>query len=71
MAGKAHRCPIANASLPYADFSHDVLQCSVAHLRVVPVRGSGWTDLGTPSRLDTWLRRQRSRVYDETTRSRV
>lgn len=50
------------ASLPFSDFSRDILERSVPHLRVVPVRGSGWTDLGTPYRLETWLHRQRRRA---------
>jgi mannose-1-phosphate guanylyltransferase len=50
------------ASLPFADLSHDILERSVPHLRVVPVRDSGWTDLGTPHRLETWLHRQRRRA---------
>jgi mannose-1-phosphate guanylyltransferase len=50
------------AALPDVDFSHDVLERSVANLMVVPVRGSGWTDLGTPARLEAWLRPQHGRV---------
>jgi len=50
------------ASLPFTDFSRDILERSVPHLRVVPVRDSGWTDLGTPYRLETWLHRQRRRA---------
>jgi mannose-1-phosphate guanylyltransferase len=34
-----------------ADFSRDVLARSVSHLAVLPVRGVGWSDLGTPSRV--------------------
>jgi mannose-1-phosphate guanylyltransferase len=33
------------------DFSREVLQTSVGRLRVVPVEGCGWTDVGTPTRL--------------------
>jgi mannose-1-phosphate guanylyltransferase len=47
------------ASLSFTDLSRDILERSVPHLRVVPVRGSGWTDLGTPDRLASWLHRQR------------
>ena len=50
------------ASLPFTDLSRDILERSVPHLRVVPVRDSGWTDLGTPYRLETWLHRQRRRA---------
>jgi mannose-1-phosphate guanylyltransferase len=52
------------ASLPFADFSRDILERSVPHLRVVPVHGTGWTDLGTPARLEAWLHRQRRRTSD-------
>jgi mannose-1-phosphate guanylyltransferase len=47
------------ASLPFTDLSRHILERSVPHLRVVPVQGSGWTDLGTPHRLQTWLHRKR------------
>jgi len=47
------------ASLSFTDLSRDILERSVPHLRVVPVRGSGWTDLGTPDRLRSWIHRQR------------
>ena len=50
------------ASLPFTDFSHDILERSVPHLRVVPVHDTGWTDLGTPARLNEWLYRQRRRA---------
>jgi mannose-1-phosphate guanylyltransferase len=43
-------------SLPVVDFSRDVLERSARRLRVVPVRGCGWTDLGTPERVSAWLR---------------
>ena len=49
------------ASLPFTDFSRDILERSVPRLRVIPVYDSGWTDLGTPARLDAWLHRQRQR----------
>ena len=47
------------ASLPFTDLSRHILERSVPHLRVVPVHGTGWTDLGTPHRLETWLHRKR------------
>ena len=50
------------SSLPFTDLSRHILERSVPHLRVVPVYGSGWTDLGTPHRLETWLHRQRRRA---------
>jgi hypothetical protein len=50
------------ASLPFTDFSRDILERSVPHLRVVPMHGAGWTDLGTAARLKAWLNRQRRRA---------
>lgn len=41
----------AYARLPMSDFSRDVLTPSGAKLGLVPVGGTGWTDLGTPDRL--------------------
>jgi mannose-1-phosphate guanylyltransferase len=50
------------SSLPFTDFSRDVLERSVPHLSVVTVHDTGWTDLGTPARLESWLERQRRRT---------
>ena len=50
------------ASLPFTDLSRDILERSVPHLNVISVHDSGWTDLGTPARLDSWLERQRHRA---------
>lgn len=38
-------------ALPTADFSRAVLQPAASALRVLPVGGCGWTDLGTPRRV--------------------
>ena len=46
-------------SLPVLDFSRDVLERSIERLRVAQMRASGWTDLGTPARLESWLARRR------------
>lgn len=43
------------AALPALDFSRDLLARAGDRLRVLPVRGCGWTDLGTPERLMRWL----------------
>jgi mannose-1-phosphate guanylyltransferase len=43
-----------------SDFSRDVLERCGADLRVVPVSPCGWTDLGTPARLEAWLERKRT-----------
>jgi mannose-1-phosphate guanylyltransferase len=47
------------ASLPVLDFSRDVLERSIDRLRVARMHSCGWTDLGTPARLESWLARRR------------
>jgi mannose-1-phosphate guanylyltransferase len=42
-------------TLPIVDFSRDVVQAASIRLRVLAVPPCGWTDLGTPRRLDQWL----------------
>jgi len=46
-------------SVPTLDFGRDILQPSRKRLRAVSVDGSGWTDLGTPERVEAWLDRRR------------
>jgi hypothetical protein len=46
----------AYESLPPVDFSRDVLQRSESHLRLLAVPPCGWADLGTPERLQRWIR---------------
>lgn len=46
----------AYEALPHVDFSRGVLQGSAAHLRVLAVPPCGWVDLGTPERLERWIR---------------
>ncbi|MGE5177820.1 MAG: sugar phosphate nucleotidyltransferase [Bacteroidota bacterium] len=46
----------AYASLSPLDFSRDVLQPSASLARVLAVPPCGWTDLGTPERLERWIR---------------
>jgi mannose-1-phosphate guanylyltransferase len=41
-----------------ADFSRDVLAACPSELAVLPVRGVGWSDLGTPSRVLALARRR-------------
>jgi mannose-1-phosphate guanylyltransferase len=48
---------MAYQHLRCVDFSRDVLQGNEAVLQVVPVSPCGWTDLGTPKRVDLTLRR--------------
>ena len=44
--------------LPFVDFCRDIVQAASIRLRVLAVPPCGWTDLGTPSRLEQWLRRR-------------
>jgi mannose-1-phosphate guanylyltransferase len=46
------------AEMPPADFSRDILQAIPERLRVVSTPACGWTDLGSPSRLQSWRRRR-------------
>jgi mannose-1-phosphate guanylyltransferase len=43
-------------TLPHVDFSREILERSVTSLAVARVPPCGWTDLGTPERLDRTLR---------------
>lgn len=52
--------------LPRVDFCGDVLQSAVTRLRVLPVPACGWTDLGTPQRVNAWLERSRATVTENT-----
>jgi len=45
-------------ALPFVDFSRDILQAASIRLRVLVVPPCGWTDLGTPPRLEQWLHRR-------------
>lgn len=48
-------------SLEPVDFSRDVLEHVPEWLDVLPVDACGWTDLGTPQRLNEWLVRRLGR----------
>jgi|KBSSwiStaDraftv2_1062776.scaffolds.fasta_scaffold101448_2 mannose-1-phosphate guanylyltransferase len=54
----------AYAGLPDLDFSRDILQPCAHRLRVVSLPKCGWTDLGTPERLATWIDRKKSLAED-------
>lgn len=58
------------ASLCSADFSKDILQGQEAFLRVIAVPPCGWSDLGTPQRVEEALRRPRSGSSDEASSTR-
>lgn len=49
----------AYAALPAVDFSRDILERALGEVRVVPCPACGWTDLGTPERLERWLATRR------------
>ena len=51
----ATRLPQMFEQLPRADFSRDVLECSTPFLNVVRVPPCGWSDLGTPTRLQQFM----------------
>ena len=56
--------------LPLADFARDVLEGHEQHLQVLRVPECGWTDLGTPARVEEALRKlARSSVIASTPRS--
>lgn len=56
-ARREHRLRALYPHLPTVDFSHDVLT-RARGLQCLAWRSSlGWTDLGTPERLDAWLGR--------------
>ncbi len=50
-------------ALPELDFCRHVLQRHTRRLRVVEVPPCGWTDLGTPVRLMSWLERHHEARY--------
>ncbi|HVP14158.1 MAG TPA: sugar phosphate nucleotidyltransferase [Terriglobales bacterium] len=45
----------AYADMPSYDFGRDVLEKMTASLRLIRLPACGWTDLGTPSRMERWL----------------
>jgi len=47
-------------SLPACDFSRDLLEPETRNVRVLAGLPCGWTDLGTPERLNRWLERRRT-----------
>jgi mannose-1-phosphate guanylyltransferase len=38
------------------DFTQDILARTTNHLRMLPVKPCGWIDIGTPERVNQWLR---------------
>jgi mannose-1-phosphate guanylyltransferase len=53
-------------TLPVSDFSREVLERSSRHLSVLPVPDCGWSDLGTPARIQSFLGRERRLSRDST-----
>ena len=54
---KDPREPALLRAQPQVDFCSDILQSDVDRLRVLIVPPCGWTDLGTPQRVNRWLER--------------
>jgi mannose-1-phosphate guanylyltransferase len=51
-------------TLPYVDFSREVLEKSCDLLSVVRAAGCGWMDLGTPARLSAFRQRQDAGIQE-------
>ena len=49
-------------ALPDIDFSRDVMSPDVVRLRVLRIAACGWSDLGTPARLERVLQRHATRI---------
>jgi mannose-1-phosphate guanylyltransferase len=49
-------------ALPDIDFSRDVMSPDAARLRVLRIAACGWSDLGTPARLERVLQRHSARI---------
>ncbi len=52
------------AGLPHLDLSRDLLQRVPTGLRMLPVPPCGWTDLGTPDRIERWMRSRRANLLE-------
>ena len=52
------------SNLPVLDFSRDLLERAATELRMLAVPACGWTDLGTPDRIERWRRRDRDRRFE-------
>jgi len=48
--------------IPACDFSHDILEHATGEVRVLQGAPCGWTDLGTPARLERWIERRCART---------
>lgn len=55
-------------ALPRVDFCAEVLPAAVGQLRVLTVPACGWTDLGTPARVEEWLTRSACRLTEPASR---
>ena len=56
--GRANALDALYETLPTCDFSRDILEREASRLAVVPARPCGWTDIGTPDRLNRVFERQ-------------
>lgn len=50
--------------LPSMDFSRDLLEQATPELRMLAVPPCGWTDLGTPDRIERWARHHRTDRFE-------
>ncbi|MBF0492615.1 MAG: NTP transferase domain-containing protein [Deltaproteobacteria bacterium] len=55
--------PLLYEDFPTLDFSRDILEHNISDLRVFPVPYCGWSDLGTPERLNAYLYRSQENRY--------
>jgi hypothetical protein len=53
--------------LPIMDFSSDLLERAARELRMLAVPPCGWTDLGTPDRIERWYTTQKGDGHDSRT----
>ncbi len=53
--------PALYRRLPALDFGLDVLQRTASRLRLLAAPSCGWTDLGTPARVEAWIETHRVR----------
>lgn len=62
-SSRAEGRALAALDVPVTDFGRGVLQRCTDRLRMLAVPPCGWTDLGTPARLASWLYRHRDAAF--------
>ena len=53
--------PLIYETLPYGDFSRDIMERASQQTLVIPMRDVEWSDWGHPTRIKDWLRKEQSR----------